>query len=88
MNEILMVTTPVMIVIIGWFFNRMIKRVDMKMDLLDTKMDSTLNEVRATNGKLLGLETWTQGHEKLDDERFKRTEETHRDIWGKIKGLK
>lgn len=61
---------------IGWVLRR------------SRKTAETLEEIKRgvaeINGSVRELRQWAKGHEKLDDERFTRTEQTHRDIWEAI----
>jgi len=44
------------------------------------------NKVGAQNGRLGKMETWMTGHEKIDDERHKQTQEGIANLWGKLDG--
>ena len=41
-------------------------------------------DVKTTNGQIVKLNTWTQMHEKIDDERHKETVGVHADLWEKL----
>ena len=41
-------------------------------------------DVKTTNGQIVKLNTWTQMHEKQDDDRHKETLQTHNDLWEKL----
>lgn len=43
-------------------------------------------QVSQQNGRLGKMETWMTGHEKIDDERHKRTQEGIANLWGKLDG--
>ena len=43
-------------------------------------------KVAVQNGRLGAIETWLTGHEKLDDERHKQTQETLYSLRGKLDG--
>ena len=77
LNHIFEVIAPVLFLIIGWFCKRTLDRVE-------AKQDETLEQTTLTNGGLRELKVWTSAHEKLDDERFSRTEQTHKDIWEQL----
>ena len=68
-NELLALLQIVIGIGVGWILKRA------------GKINDAVNQI---NGSVKELRTWTTGHEKLDDERFNRTEATHRDIWAKL----
>ena len=41
-------------------------------------------DVKTTNGQIVKLNTWTEMHEKIDDERHKETTAVHADLWEKL----
>lgn len=43
-------------------------------------------KVAVQNGRLGTIETWLKGHEKLDDERHKQTQDSISGLWGKLDG--
>ena len=49
----------------------------------DTLKDIS-KDVKTTNGQIVKLNTWTEMHEKIDDERHKETTAVHADLWEKL----
>ena len=49
----------------------------------DTLKDIS-KDVKTTNGQIIKLNTWTEMHEKQDDDRHKETIATHSDLWEKL----
>ena len=45
-----------------------------------------IDKVSIQNGRLGRIETWQGGHEKIDDERHKQTQEGIASLWGKMDG--
>lgn len=72
-TDLLALLNGIIIVGVGWLLRRV------------GKANDALNQI---NGSVRELKQWTSGHEKLDDERFERTEATHRDIWKKLDASK
>jgi hypothetical protein len=48
----------------------------------------TNREVGKINGSLGKLQTWSEEHEKKDDERYETQREGHRDLWSAFNNFK
>ena len=44
--------------------------------------------MKTMNGNIRELQTWTSGHEKLDDERFSAQQSQNKDIWDAIQWIR
>lgn len=58
------------------------------LDTLKAILNEISTDVKITNGQIVKLNTWTQMHEKQDDERHKEVLAVHDDIWSKMERRK
>ena len=68
---------PILLGLIGWLLAYMLNGLNRSISKIDAKLDATLSEVIRTNGGMLKLQTWSDGHEKLDDERAEHIDKQH-----------
>ena len=77
---------------IGWYFswrlNDMQEQFSARFEKIDLALNLVTTHLSVLNGRVGRLETWQEMHEHHDDERHKLLEQSTRDIWQSVNGLR